>query len=258
MTTFLISLAVLVGGYFLYGLLAEKIFGIDPSRETPAVRRADGVDFVPMPTWRVFLIQFLNIAGLGPIFGAIMGVMFGPAAFLWIVLGTIFGGAVHDFISAMMSLRHDGESLPELVGRELGPVIKQILRVVSVLLLILVAAVFVVTPAGLLADLTPGWADTIFWTAAIFLYYALATVVPVDKLIGRFYPVFGFALLFMAGGLLAVLLSGSVTIPDGMADGLYNRSGAGLPIFPMMFVSIACGAISGFHATQSPMMARCL
>ena len=258
MTTFLISLAVLVGGYFLYGLLAEKIFGIDPSRETPAVRRADGVDFVPMPTWRVFLIQFLNIAGLGPIFGAIMGVMFGPAAFLWIVLGTIFGGAVHDFISAMMSLRHDGESLPELVGRELGPVIKQILRVVSVLLLILVAAVFVVTPAGLLADLTPGWADTIFWTAAIFLYYALATVVPVDKLIGRFYPVFGFALLFMAGGLLAVLLSGSVTVPDGMADGLYNRSGAGHPIFPMMFVSIACGAISGFHATQSPMMARCL
>lgn len=258
MTTFLISLAVLVGGYFLYGLLAEKIFGIDPSRETPAVRRADGVDFVPMPTWRVFLIQFLNIAGLGPIFGAIMGVMFGPAAFLWIVLGTIFGGAVHDFISAMMSLRHNGESLPELVGRELGPVIKQILRVVSVLLLILVAAVFVVTPAGLLADLTPGWADTIFWTAAIFLYYALATVVPVDKLIGRFYPVFGFALLFMAGGLLAVLLSGSVSIPDGMADGLYNRSGAGHPIFPMMFVSIACGAISGFHATQSPMMARCL
>lgn len=258
MTTFLISLAVLIAGYFLYGLLAEKIYGTDPARPTPAVRRADGVDFVPMATWKVFLIQFLNIAGLGPIFGAIMGVMFGPAAFLWIVIGTIFGGAVHDFISAMMSLRHDGESLPELVGRELGPVIKQILRLVSVVLLVLVGAVFILTPAGLLAGMTPQWAGTLFWTAVIFLYYALATVLPVDKLIGRFYPIFGFALLFMAGGLLAVLLSGSVTIPDGFADGLYNRSASGHPIFPMMFVSIACGAISGFHATQSPMMARCL
>ncbi|MDE6311292.1 MAG: carbon starvation protein A [Muribaculaceae bacterium] len=258
MTAFLIALAVLVGGYFVYGLIAEKIFGVEPQRETPALRRADGVDFVPMPTWRVFLIQFLNIAGLGPIFGAIMGVMFGPAAFIWIVAGTIFGGAVHDFISAMMSLRHDGESLPEIVGRELGPVIKQIMRVVSVVLLVLVGAVFVLTPAGLLADMTPQWAGTLFWTSAIFLYYMLATVLPVDKLIGRLYPVFGFALLFMAGGLLVVLLSGSVSIPDGFSDGLYSRSGSGHPIFPMMFVSIACGAISGFHATQSPMMTRCL
>lgn len=258
MTSFLIALAVLIGGYFLYGLFAERVFGIDPERTTPAVSKADGVDYMPMSTWRVFLIQFLNIAGLGPIFGAIMGVMFGPAAFLWIVLGTIFGGAVHDFISAMMSLRHDGESLPELIGRELGPVVKNILRVVSCVLLILVAAVFVVTPAGLLADMTPGWADAIFWTSAIFLYYALATMLPVDKLIGRLYPVFGFALLFMAGGLLVVLLSGSVTIPDGFADGLYSRSPQGHPIFPMMFVSIACGAVSGFHATQSPIMARCL
>lgn len=259
MTAFLISIAVLIGGYFVYGLIAEKIFGTDPSRPTPAMTRPDGVDFVPLPTWRVFLIQFLNIAGLGPIFGAIMGVMFGPAAFIWIVAGTILGGAVHDFISAMMSLRHDGESLPELIGRELGPVVKQILRIGSVVLLVLVGAVFIITPAGLLAGMTPAWADSIFWVSVIFLYYALATILPVDKLIGRFYPVFGFALLFMAGGLLAVLLSGSVTIPDGFSDGLYSRYGdSGHPVFPMMFVSIACGAISGFHATQSPMMARCL
>ena len=258
MTAFLIALATLIGGYFVYGLVAERIFGVDPARTTPAVRRADGVDYVALAPWRVFLIQFLNIAGLGPIFGAVMGVMYGPAAFIWIVAGTIFGGAVHDFVSAMMSLRHDGESLPELVGRELGPAVKQMMRVVSVVLLVLVGAVFIVTPAGLLSGMTPDWADTLFWTAVIFLYYALATVLPVDKLIGRLYPVFGFALLFMAGGLLAVLLSGSSAIPDGFAEGLHSRSESGHPIFPMMFVSIACGAISGFHATQSPMMARCL
>lgn len=258
MTAFLIALATLIGGYFVYGLLAEKVFGVDPGRATPAVRLSDGVDYVVLAPWRVFLIQFLNIAGLGPIFGAIMGVMYGPAAFIWIVAGTIFGGAVHDFISAMMSMRHDGESLPELVGRELGPLVRQILRVVSVALLVLVGAVFIITPAGLLSDMTPAWADAFFWTAAIFLYYALATILPVDKLIGRLYPLFGFALLFMAGGLLVVLLSGSAGIPDGFADGLHSRSQGGHPIFPMMFVSIACGAISGFHATQSPMMARCL
>ncbi len=259
MAAFIISIIVLVGGYAVYGWIAEKVFGIDSTRPTPATTMADGVDYIPMPTWRVFLIQFLNIAGLGPIFGAIMGVMFGPAAFLWIVLGTIFGGAVHDFISAMMSLRSGGDSLPELVGRELGPVIKQILRVASVALLVLVGAVFIITPAGLLSDMTPAWADSIFWVSVIFLYYALATMLPIDKLIGRFYPVFGAALLFMAGGLLVVLLSGSVTIPDGFSDGLQSRFGdEAHPVFPMMFVSIACGAISGFHATQSPMMARCL
>lgn len=259
MAAFIISIIVLVGGYAVYGWIAEKVFGIDSTRPTLATTMADGVDYIPMPTWRVFLIQFLNIAGLGPIFGAIMGVMFGPAAFLWIVLGTIFGGAVHDFISAMMSLRSGGDSLPELVGRELGPVIKQILRVASVALLVLVGAVFIITPAGLLSDMTPAWADSIFWVSVIFLYYALATMLPIDKLIGRFYPVFGAALLFMAGGLLVVLLSGSVTIPDGFSDGLQSRFGdEAHPVFPMMFVSIACGAISGFHATQSPMMARCL
>jgi len=260
MTAFLIALSVLIGGYFVYGAIAEKVFGTDYSRKMPCHTKADGVDFTPMPTWKVFLIQFLNIAGLGPIFGAIMGIMFGPAAFIWIVAGTIFGGAVHDFISAMMSIRSGGDSLPELIGRELGPAVKQVMRVVSVLLLVLVAAVFVITPAGLLAGLTPSWAGTLFWIAVIFLYYMTATLVPIDKLIGRFYPIFGFALLFMAGGLLAVLLSGAHPIPDGFSDGLATRysDASTHPVFPMMFVSIACGAISGFHATQSPMMARCL
>lgn len=260
MTAFLISLAVLVGGYFLYGLLAEKVFGTDPARTMPAYSKTDGVDFMPMPTWKVFLIQFLNIAGLGPIFGAIMGVMYGPAAFIWIVAGTIFGGAVHDFISATMSIRSDGESLPELIGRQLGMPARQIMRLLSIVLLVLVGAVFVITPSNLMASMTPGWAGTEFWMAVIFSYYLLATLLPVDKLIGRFYPVFGFALLFMAAGLSAVLIFGGHSIPVDFAGGFDSRYGNdGVhSVFPMMFVSIACGAVSGFHATQSPMMARCL
>ena len=260
MTILLISLALLVGGYCIYGLLVEKVFGIDPKRLTPARSRTDGVDYVELPTWKVFLIQFLNIAGLGPIFGAIMGVMFGPMAFIWIVFGSIFGGAVHDFISAMMSLRSGGDSLPELVGRELGPVVKQAMRFISIVLLVLVGAVFVLTPAGLLDNMTPALLSTNFWIVVIFLYYILAPLLPIDKLIGRFYPIFGFVLLFMAVGLLGVMLFGDVAIPDGFSYGLYSRHSAAdtHPIFPMMFVSIACGAVSGFHATQSPMMARCL
>lgn len=260
MITFLISLAVLIAGYFIYGSVVEKIFGIDPSRKTPAVTDADGVDFIPLPTWKVFMIQFLNIAGMGPIFGAIMGIMFGPAAFLWIVLGTIFAGAVHDFISAMMSLRNGGKSLPELVGAELGGGVRRIMVVFSLLLLILVAAVFIITPSGILASMTPDSLDVKFWGIAIFVYYMLATVLPIDKLIGNLYPLFGGALLFMALGLMAVMLFGDVTIPDGFADGLYNRHSDpdANPVFPMLCITIACGAISGFHATQSPMMARCL
>lgn len=260
MTSFLISIAILIGGYFLYGCVAEKIFGTDSNRPTPAVTMADGVDFVPMPAWRVFLIQFLNIAGLGPIFGAIMGIMFGPAAFIWIVLGTIFAGAVHDFISGMISLRSGGASLPEIVGVELGSSVRMFMRVLSVALLILVGAVFIITPAEIISNMTPDWANETFWTALIFIYYLLATLLPVDKLIGRFYPVFGVALLFMAGALLVILLTGKYPIPDGFTDGLYNRHAAAdsHPIFPMLFITIACGAISGFHATQSPMMARCL
>lgn len=259
MTAFITALAVLVAGYFIYGAIVEKVFRTEPSRPTPAVLRADGVDFIPMPTWKVFLIQFLNIAGLGPIFGAIMGIMFGPAAFLWIVLGTIFAGAVHDFISAMISLRSGGKSLPEIVGTELGRGILNVMRVFSVVLLVLVAAVFVITPAGLIAGMTPEALDTRVWIYIIFGYYILATLLPIDKLIGNLYPVFGAALLFMAAGVLCVLLFGGLTIPDGFSDGLWSRfSDDAHPVFPMMFVSIACGAISGFHATQSPMMARCL
>lgn len=259
MTAFITALAVLVAGYFIYGAIVEKVFRTEPSRPTPAVLRADGVDFIPMPTWKVFLIQFLNIAGLGPIFGAIMGIMFGPAAFLWIVLGTIFAGAVHDFISAMISLRSGGKSLPEIVGTELGRGILNVMRVFSVVLLVLVAAVFVITPAGLIAGMTPEALDTRVWIYIIFGYYILATLLPIDKLIGNLYPVFGAALLFMAAGVLCVLLFGGLTIPDGFSDGLWSRfSDNAHPVFPMMFVSIACGAISGFHATQSPMMARCL
>ncbi len=260
MTSFLIALAVLIGGYVVYGSLCSRIFGVDTTRKTPAYTRKDGVDFMPLPTWKVFLIQFLNIAGLGPIFGAIMGVMFGPAAFIWIVAGTIFAGAVHDFMSGMMSIRSGGDSLPELVGRELGPAIRQTMRVVSVVLLILVGAVFVINPADILANMTSESLDATFWVCVIFIYYILATLLPIDKLIGNFYPIFGLALLFMAAGLLFVLLFGQQSIPDGFAEGIFNRRSnpEATPIFPMMFVSIACGAISGFHATQSPMMARCL
>lgn len=258
MVSFLIAIAVLISGYFIYGVIVERIFCVDPKRLTPAIELRDDVDYVPMPTWKVFLIQFLNIAGLGPIFGAIMGIMFGPAAFLWIVFGTIFGGAVHDFISAMMSMRNGGASLPEIVGKELGRPVMNAMRGFSILLLVLVAAVFVLTPADLLSSLTPDTFDRFFWIAVIFIYYILATLLPIDKVIGRFYPLFGGALLFMAAGLLIYLLCSGIMIPDGFADGLVSRHPKGNPIFPMMFVSIACGAISGFHATQSPMMARCL
>lgn len=261
MISFLIALAVLIGGYFIYGTLVDRLIGTDPSRPMPADTMRDGVDYMPMATWRVFLIQFLNIAGLGPIFGAIMGIMFGPAAFLWIVLGTIFAGAVHDFLSGVISIRMNGASLPEIVGHELGLTVKQIMRAFSVILLVLVGAVFVLTPADILSGLTPSWLDRTLWIVVILGYYILATLLPVDKLIGNLYPIFGFALLFMAIGLLAYLIFGPVTIPDGFTEGIHNRfigDQTAHPLFPMMFVSIACGAISGFHATQSPMMARCL
>ena len=262
MTTFLISLALLIGGYFIYGKITERVFGIESARATPAVTMADGVDYVPLPTWKVFLIQFLNIAGMGPIFGAIMGIMFGPAAFLWIVFGTIFAGAVHDFTSAMISLRRGGQSLPEMTGDILGNGVKQVMRVFTLALLVLLGAVFVLTPSAVIARMTPDWVDITFIAALIFIYYLLATMLPIDKLIGRIYPVFGAALLFMGIGLLGYMIFSGVEIPDGMAEGLYNRRADAAmgshPIFPMLCITIACGAISGFHATQSPMMAKCL
>ncbi|MBD5284204.1 MAG: carbon starvation protein A [Bacteroides sp.] len=259
MITFIISLTLLVLGYFTYGRFVAGVFGVDPSRPTPVKTMADGVDYVELPSWKVFLIQFLNIAGLGPIFGAIMGIMYGPAAFLWIVFGTIFGGAVHDYLSGMLSLRRSGASLPELVGEELGSKIKMVMRVFALVLMVLVGAVFVYNPADLLAMLTPDSLDRMFWIVIIFAYYMLATLLPIDKLIGKLYPLFGIALLFMAVGIMVMLFVHHSAIPE-MWEGFYNHKAdpKANPIFPMMFVSIACGAISGFHATQSPMMARCL
>ncbi|MDE6766276.1 MAG: carbon starvation protein A [Duncaniella sp.] len=260
MTPFLIALVTLIAGYFLYGALVEKVFATDSSRPTPAKSMADGIDYVEIPTWKFFLIQFLNIAGVGPIFGAIMGVMYGPAAFIWIVLGTIFAGAVHDFVSGMISVRMNGKSLPEIVGSELGRKVKAVMSILTCVLLLMVVAVFVRTPAGLLATLTPEHLDVTFWAGCIFLYYILATLLPVDKLIGNLYPLFGFALLFMAAGIMGYMMFNGIEIPTGFEAGMYNRhpSGDNAPILPMMCISIACGAISGFHATQSPMMARCL
>lgn len=259
MISFLIALLSLIAGYFIYGSFVSRVFGVDPSRPTPVKTMADGVDYVALPTWKIFLIQFLNIAGLGPIFGAIMGVMFGPAAFLWIVFGTIFAGAVHDYLGGMLSIRRNGASLPELVGEQLGDKIKQLMRGFALVLMILVGAVFVYNPADLLAMLTPDSLDRMFWIVVIFAYYMAATLLPVDKLIGKLYPVFGVALLFMALGVLVMLFVHGGALPE-IWEGFYNHKPdpESSPIFPMMFVSIACGAISGFHATQSPMMARCL
>lgn len=257
MYSFIFSIVALVLGYIIYGKITEKVFGIDKNRPTPAISNPDGVDYVPMPWWRVFLIQFLNIAGLGPIFGAIMGVMFGPASFLWIVLGTIFAGGVHDYLSGMMSVRANGASQSELVGMHLGKGVKQFMRVFSLVLMVLVGAVFVSGPAGLLAKLTPDTINVTWWIVIVFTYYILATLLPIDKIIGKIYPVFGFALLFMALGILWALIANKAPIPE-FTDGLSNLHPKHLPIFPMMFVSIACGAISGFHATQSPLMARCI
>ena len=255
MYTFTIALIVLILGYFIYGAYVNRIFGPD-DRKTPALTKTDGVDYIPMPTWKIFMIQFLNIAGLGPIFGAIMGAQFGTASYLWIVLGTIFAGAVHDFFSGALSIRNGGESLPEIVGRYLGSGTKYVACVFTLVLMVLVGAVFISGPAELLAGMTPDWMTSIFWISVIFLYYILATILPVNKIIGKIYPLFAIALLFMAVGILVMLYVKRPDLPE-----IWNSLGTKYeknPIFPMMFISIACGAISGFHATQSPMMARCM
>lgn len=238
----------------------EKVFGVDKNRETPAYTLNDGVDFVPLPWWKIFLIQFLNIAGLGPIFGAVLGAAYGPIAFLWIVLGCIFAGAVHDYFSGMLSIRNDGASIPEVVGKYLGVGFKQFMRGFTVLLMILVGAVFVVGPAGILASLTPESLTKTFWVYAVLIYYILATLLPIDKLIGRIYPLFGAALLFMAIGIGTAIIVGDYHLVELSSGTLHNmKSNADkFPAFPLLFVTIACGAISGFHSTQSPLMARCL
>lgn len=259
MITFCISIVLLVLGYFLYSKLIERVLGVDCSRVTPAVAHPDGVDYVPMKPWRVFLIQFLNIAGVGPICGAIMGAQFGTASFIWIVFGCIFAGAVHDFISGFISLRQDGASLPEIHGTYLGNGMKQFMRGFTVLLMILVGAVFVNTPAVLLnQNFTPDW-NIFIWVGIIFAYYLLATLLPIDKVIGKIYPIFGILLLAMAVAIVVAFIVYKVPIPE-LWSGMENRhpQAATNPIFPMMFISIACGAISGFHATQSPLMARCM
>lgn len=256
MITFISSIVLLILGYIIYGRIVERIFGADHNHATPATTMADGVDFVTMPWWKIFLIQFLNIAGLGPIFGAIMGVMFGPAAFLWIVLGSIFGGAVHDYLSGMLSLRRGGISLPEIIGQELGGKIKQVMRIFIILITILVGAVFVSGPAGILANMVEAVSAN-WWIAIIFTYYILATLLPIDKLIGNIYPIFGICLLFMAVGICIAIFVNKAPVPE-LTSGLASVHPKDYPIFPMMFVSIACGAISGFHATQSPLMARCM
>ena len=258
MVSFSICLGFLIIMYFIYGRFIEKLFGPD-DRETPAFKQNDGIDYIPMPTWKIFMIQFLNIAGLGPIFGAILGAKFGMSSFLWITLGTVFAGATHDYLAGMLSMRHGGESLPETIGRYLGLPAKQIMRVFSLLLMILVGVVFLSGPADLLASLTPEKLNAEFWLSIIFIYYLLATLLPIDKIIGRIYPLFAIALIFMAIGVLVMLYSEYPDIPE-IWNGLSNSHPHSdkLPIFPIMFVSIACGAISGFHATQSPMMAKCL
>ena len=257
MISFFLSLALLIGGYLVYGTIVENIFGADSSIVPPAVRLENGVDFIPMKWSKIFLIQFLNIAGLGPIYGAVMGALFGPAAFLWIVLGSIFAGAVHDYFSGMLSIRHDGKSISEVTGIYLGEVMRKVMRVFSVVLLILVGTVFMAGPAGLLSNLgmTGIFANKFFWLVVILIYYFIATVLPIDKIIGRIYPVFGVVLLIMAVGVAVMLFVQGKPIPEIQLTNMHPK---GLPVWPMLFITIACGAISGFHATQSPVMARCL
>lgn len=255
MFSFLAGILLLISGYYVYSRYLSALFGADEARATPATTLSDGVDFVVLPPWKVFLIQLLNIAGLGPIFGAIQGALFGPVAFLWIALGSVFAGAVHDYLSGMMSLREKGGSLSELQGKYLGSGIQTIMRGFTVVMMVLVGVVFVTGPAKLLASLTPDYLNTPFWVIVIFLYYFLATILPIDALIGRLYPIFGVALVIMALGVGGGIVFGGYSIPEITLANLHPQH---LPLFPMLFITIACGAISGFHATQSPMMARCM
>ena len=261
MLTFSLSLVCLLLGYLLYGSIVERVVRPSDTAAMPCYTKQDGVDFLPMPAWRVFLIQFLNIAGTGPIFGAIMGILFGPAAYLWIVLGCIFAGAVHDYLCGMICIRQGGVSLPEIIGNELGGTMRVVMRVGALVLLVLVGAVFVTTPASLLDNMVAdrGWFFSKgFWLVLIYLYFILATLLPIDKLIGRVYPVFGLALLLMAVGIGWNIFTQDGWLPELSDAPFVSHHPKGLPIFPMLCITIACGAISGFHGTQSPLMARCM
>ena len=288
MYSFLGGLVILILGYMIYGAIVNKIFGPD-DRKTPCVEHPDGVDFVPISAGRAFLIQLLNIAGLGPIFGALSGAIWGPQVYLWIVFGTIFAGAVHDYLVGMLSIRNDGASVSEITGKYLGGFVLQIMRLFSVVLLVMVGVVFMVGPAQLLARMFVqgtsavsggaaastefmgyGVADwTKILTVIILVYYFLATLLPIDKVIGKIYPLFGLCLIFMALGVGGVTVYNHIQFTQGVEgakpmielwEGLYNMhpNAANMPIWPLMFITVACGAISGFHATQSPLMARCL
>ena len=258
MATFLIALFALIGGYLIYGKIVDNIFQ-PTDKPTPALIHNDGVDYIPLPTWKVFMIQLLNIAGLGPIFGALGGALWGPSVYLWIVLGTIFAGGVHDYMSGMISLREDGKSISEVVGHHMGSTMLTIMRVFSVVLLVLVGTVFMTGPAMLLAKLT-GWA-VLPWLIVVLVYYFLATLLPIDTIIARFYPIFGVCLIVMALGIMGGMLFGvgGHTMPEMSLSNWYPApADKQLPIWPLMFITVACGAISGFHSTQSPIMARCL
>lgn len=262
MITFITAIVLLIAGYFVYGKIVERFLDVDPSRKTPAYEKADGVDFTPMPTWKVFVIQFLNIAGLGPIFGAVTGAAFGPAAYLWIVFGCIFMGAVHDFFVGMMSIHNGGVNMPDLAAKYLGKRMKGVMSFVVIFLLMAVGVSFVIGPSGLMQNLTG--IDKEIWLYVIFGYYIIATLLPVDKIIGSIYPFMGAVLLFMAFGVGVMLIVGHLNgshqmvelTPAMLKNWHFNPEGNLL--IPMMFIVISCGAISGFHATQSPMMARCL
>lgn len=262
MITFLVCIAALVAGFFIYGRFVDRFFGSDPSRKTPAETMADGVDYIKLPTWKVFIIQFLNIAGLGPIFGAILGAAYGPMAYLWIVAGCIFMGAVHDYFSGMLSLRNGGVNMPDLVGMYLGPKVKNVLVILVCFLMLAVGVSFVTGPADLMQSLT-GW-DKTWWLYIIFFYYILATLLPIDKIIGSVYPLFGAALLFMAVGVFGAMIVGDIKGTVEMQEMTlstfrnFHSDPQNNVLVPMLFVVISCGAISGFHATQSPLMSRCL
>lgn len=264
MISFLLCLALLIGGYFVYGKVVEGVFGPD-ERETPAVRLEDGIDYVVLPRWKLFLIQLLNIAGLGPIFGALQGALWGPVVFLWITFGTIFAGGVHDYFSGMLSIRNEGASISEITGVYLGKKMQNVMRVFSVVLLVMVGTVFAVGPAGLIVELfsnssaqTAILLNPKFWTAVVLLYYFIATFVPIDKVIGKIYPIFGACLIIMAVGVCFGILTGKGNAIPEIWSHAGNMHPKGTPIWSFMFITVACGAISGFHSTQSPLMARCM
>ena len=255
MITFIAALIILFFGYTLYSRLTEAVFH-PRGWKTPAIEHSDGVDCVPMKTWKAFLIQLLNIAGTGPIFGALMGACFGPIVFLWIVFGSILGGGVHDYMCGMISARNGGASIAELSGMYMGKGAKFVMRIFSVLLLLLTGTVFVTSPAALINMLTDGSLGVAFWIIVILLYYVLATLLPIDKIIGRLYPIFGAILIIMALSIsIAMLVLPDYQIPELVLTNLHPEN---LPVFPFMFITVACGAISGFHATQSPIVAKCI